>query len=146
MKLKLNGCEMDFAPGARWLDLLDVLPEGEKGLAPLGVCLQGRTLSLNEEAISGADARVLTYADEEGRRIYERSLQFLFLAALRREAPQARARIEHSFGQGLYIDISGVSASPALSICVFWNAQSTRAGLPSLPLGAFAYTCTTSLP
>ena len=115
MKLKLNGCEMDFAPGARWLDLLDVLPEGEKGLAPLGVCLQGRTLSLNEEAISGADARVLTYADEEGRRIYERSLQFLFLAALRREAPQARARIEHSFGQGLYIDISGVSASPALA-------------------------------
>ncbi len=118
MRLKLNGHEIECQGGAPWQQLLAELPAAELTPAPLGVSVQGRTFSLAEIAEGGADARLITYHDEEGRRIYERSLQFLFLAALRRVAPVARARIEHSYGQGLYIQISGVTVNPALVAAV----------------------------
>ena len=115
MRLKLNGREVECPGGTTYEQLLAENPAGEMGCPPLGISVQGRTLSLAEQAEGGADARTITYRDEEGRRIYERSLQFLFLAALRREAPEMRARIEHSFGQGLYIEIIGQSATPELA-------------------------------
>lgn len=105
MYLKLNGIEMACTGQERWSDLLGRLPDGGKGA--LGVCIQGRTRSLAEPVEEYAFARVLTYADEEGRRIYERSLQFLFLTAVSRLYPKAHVRIQHSFGQGLYIDVEG---------------------------------------
>jgi len=99
--LKLNGIEMNCQGDERWLDLLERLPDG--GAGALGVCVQGRTHSLNDRVEEYAFARTLTCADEEGRRIYERSLQFLFLTAMNRLYPEARVRVEHSFGQGLFI-------------------------------------------
>ena len=115
MRLKLNGHEIECPGGAAWRQILDLLPEKEPREQPLGVTVQGRTFSLAELAEGGADAHIITYQDEEGRRIYERSLQFLFLAALKRECPEAKARIEHSYGQGLYIQLTGVQASPELA-------------------------------
>ena len=44
-----------------------------------------------------------TYADEEGRRVYERSLRFVFLCAARRALPGVRMRVEHSIRRGIYI-------------------------------------------
>ena len=74
MYLKLNGIELSCTGEERWGDLLERLPEG--GAGALGVSVQGRTESLNARVEEYAFARTLTYADEEGRRIYERSLQF----------------------------------------------------------------------
>lgn len=102
MYLKLNGIELCCEGSEHWCDLLDKLPDGGRGA--LGVSVQGRTYSLAAQAEEYAYAHVLTYADEEGRRIYERSLQFLFLTAVNRLYPEAHVRIQHSFGQGLYID------------------------------------------
>lgn len=106
MYLKLNGVEMCCRGEERWGDLLGRLPDG--GAGALGVFVQGRAHSLADRVEEYAFARVLTYADEEGRRIYERSLQFLFLTAAHRLWPDMRVRIEHSFGQGLYIAVRGV--------------------------------------
>ena len=106
MYLKLNGVEMCCRGEERWGDLLGRLPDG--GAGALGVFVQGRAHSLADRVEEYAFARVLTYADEEGRRIYERSLQFLFLTAAHRFWPDTRVRIEHSFGQGLYIAVRGV--------------------------------------
>ena len=106
MYLKLNGIEICCEQGTRWCDLLGKLPD--RGRGALGVIVQGKTYSLNEPAVEYAYARILTYADEEGRRIYERSLQMLFLTAVHRLYPKERVRIQHSFGQGLYIDITGM--------------------------------------
>ena len=107
--LKLNGIEMSCGAGTRWADLLDRLPDG--GAGALGISVQGRTCSLNDPAEEYAFARVLTYADEEGRRIYERTLQFVFLTAAHRLYPGARVRIRHSFAQGLYIDLPDVAVT-----------------------------------
>ena len=106
MYLKLNGCELSCEPGIRWRDAYDLLPEDKKVRAPLGISVQGRTYSLNDPALEYTYARVLTYGDEEGRRIYERSLQLLFLTAVHRVNPDAHVRIEHSFGQGLYMRLA----------------------------------------
>ena len=105
--LKLNGIEINCAGTEKWGDLLGRLPDG--GAGALGVSVRGRTQSLNDPVEEYAFARVLTYADEEGRRIYERSLQFLFLTAADRLYPGRRVRIRHSFAQGLYIDLPTVA-------------------------------------
>jgi len=105
--LKINGHEISCREGLRWLDAYEMLPEEKRVARPLGMCVRGRTYSLNDPALEYTHARVLTYADEEGRRIYERSLQLLFLTAVHRIDPSAHVRIEHSFGQGLYIARDG---------------------------------------
>lgn len=111
MYLKINGCEISCNCGVSWLDAIKQLPRELQIPHPLGVSVQGRTFSLNDPALEYAHAQILTYADEEGRRIYERSLQLLFITAVHHVCPEARVRIEHSFGQGLYIDIRGAEVT-----------------------------------
>ena len=106
MYLKLNGVELKCVEGERWGEALAKLPKPEPGA--LGVVVRGSTKSLNDAVEEYAQARTLTYADEEGRRIYERSLQFIFLTAAHRLYPGERVRIRHSFAQGLYIDLPNV--------------------------------------
>ena len=109
MYLKLNNIEMQCTGDERWGDLLARLPDG--GAGALGISVRGRTDSLNDRVQEYAYARVLTFADEEGRRIYERTLQFVFLTAADRLYPGERVRIRHSFLQGLYIDLPGVAVT-----------------------------------
>ena len=110
--LKLNGIEMRCTGEEKWGDLLARLPDG--GAGALGVLVGGRTKSLNDAVEEYAFAHTLTYADEEGKRIYERSLQFIFLTAAHRLYPGERVRIRHSFAQGLYIDLPGVAVNAAI--------------------------------
>lgn len=131
MYLKLNGIEMCCDGSERWSDLLAKLPDG--GAGALGVCIQGRTYSLAAQVEEYAYARILTYADEEGRRIYERSLQLLFLAAANRVCPAARVRIEHSFGQGLYISVIGAAVSDQLLAAI--EGEMRRMVVQDLPIG-----------
>lgn len=101
MYLKLNGMEMQCSEADRWMDLLDRLPDG--GAGALGIGVQGQTYGLAEPVVEYAQGRILTYDDEEGRRIYERSLLLTFLAATERCFPGVDVRMEHSHGQGVYI-------------------------------------------
>ena len=112
MYLKLNGVEIKCGGEERWADLLAKLPDG--GAGALGVSVRGGTQSLNDKVEEYAFARTLTYADEEGKRIYERSLQFIFLTAAHRLYPGERVRIRHSFVQGLYIDLPNVNVKPQI--------------------------------
>ena len=109
MYLKLDGIEMRCDGGERWADLLERLPGGGRGA--LGVSVQGRTASVNDGVEEFAFAHTLTWADDEGKRIYERSLQLIFLTAVHRLMPGRRVRIRHSFVQGLYIDLPSVTVT-----------------------------------
>ncbi len=51
---------------------------------------------------------------EENRRIYERSARLILLLALRDVCPGATLRVEHSIGQGVYMNVRGVSLTAAL--------------------------------
>ncbi|MBQ3575395.1 MAG: nucleoside kinase [Clostridia bacterium] len=114
MYLKLDGYEINVREGASWQETLALLPEDKKVSAPLGISVLGRTYSLNDPAVEYSHAHILTYADEEGRRIYERSLQLLFITAVHRVDPELHVRIEHSFGSGLYISIEGAEVTDEL--------------------------------
>ncbi len=71
-------------------------------------CLNGgRLLELNTPLTEDAVLVPVTYKHEEGRRIYERTLRFIFLMAAEELFPGARVRIEHSIGYGIFVRIRG---------------------------------------
>ena len=95
--------------------------EAEKGM-PVMQCLRafsvdmqgvlaiqqgGRVLELTDVITREGEIRPLTLADEEGRRIYERSLRFVALLAFRRLMPGQQVRIEYSVGGGVFLHAPG---------------------------------------
>ena len=79
----------------------------EKALVQLGIPAEGvlavqqagRVLELGEPITHDGELIPLTLQTEEGRRIYERSVRFLLLAAVNRVLPGQRVRIEYSAGE-----------------------------------------------
>ncbi|MCI6039384.1 MAG: nucleoside kinase [Clostridiales bacterium] len=63
----------------------------------------GMCVELSEPLEENCALVPLTYQDEEGRRVYERSLRFLFLLSLKRLYPDKRVRMLNSVGYGLYL-------------------------------------------
>lgn len=72
----------------------------------LAVRVGPSTKGLRWQPQQDCECELLTYADEEARRMYERSARFVFLLAVREVMPGARVRVEHSVGHGLYITIA----------------------------------------
>ena len=73
----------------------------------LCMMVRGEALSLNA-SVREADARIITYYDEEGKRVYERSIRFVMLMAFEKLFPGAFVRIEHSLGRGIYVTVRGM--------------------------------------
>ena len=71
----------------------------------------GRALDLSEPLPSDGPVSPLTLADEEGQRIYERSLRFVLLMALKSLCPGRRVRIEHSIPGGVLVRLPGFSVT-----------------------------------
>jgi uridine kinase len=67
----------------------------------------GDSIALDEPLTADCALKVLTYRNEEGRRVYERSLRFLLLLAMRRLYPDKRVRILNSVGYGVYLRVIG---------------------------------------
>lgn len=85
--------------------LARLLPESHD--KPLGAFCEGRVLELGSRLTQDTTLRPITFQDEEGRRIYERSLRFILLLAVHRCYPDVRVRIEHSIGFGMYLQLVG---------------------------------------
>ncbi len=106
--LKYKELEYRQNEGESWFDTC-----ARNGLGDvLGVSVGGRTIGLSEKA--EGDAVALTYADEEGKRLYERSLRFLLLMAIEKIMPYTRVRIENTLGNGLLVTIQGVQIGNTL--------------------------------
>ena len=76
-------------------------------LADSALCVMrgGESLPLNMPLTESCELKTLTYRNEEGRRVYERSLRFLLLLAMRRLYPEKRVRILNSVGYGVYLRV-----------------------------------------
>lgn len=74
----------------------------------------GTCLELNTPLREDCELQGLTYADEEGRRVYERSLRFLLLLAMHRLFPRKRVRILNSVGYGVYLRVLGEDMDHAM--------------------------------
>ncbi len=75
----------------------------EYSASALGCFCGGRALELTEKVDRDCELHPITFQNEEGRRIYERSLRFVLLLALHRLMPESDVRIEHSIGYGVYM-------------------------------------------
>ncbi len=67
----------------------------------------GVVLELNEPLREDSTLMPLTLEHEEGRRIYERSLRFVMLLALKHLFPYQQVRIEYSVGYGVFVRLPG---------------------------------------
>ena len=113
MTVTIDNHPLEAAEGARYRELIARLyPEDKKRV--LGVSLRGKVLSLNERAEDGACVGTLTYAQEEGARIYERSLRFVLLLAIRELLPGVRVRMENTTQTGLYARLVDVNLTAAM--------------------------------
>ncbi len=105
MTISINGAHsVEISENDTYLSVLKRLG---LNVGALAVMVKGETLPLLSPATRGS-ARVITFYDEEGRRVYERSLRFVMLLAFKAEFPMARVRCEHSLGQGIYITARGM--------------------------------------
>ena len=73
----------------------------------LAVQQGGRVLEMNAPVTQPGLLHLLTMHTEEGRRIYERSVRFLLLAATNRILPGQRVRIEYSVSGGVLLRMPG---------------------------------------
>ncbi len=110
MNITINGKTMSFQAPQKLKAIVEaMLPERTDEVL---ACFNNRTVvELGAEIYESAELFPITYANEEGRRIYERSLRFVLLIAARRLFPDYQVRIEHSIGQGVYIELDRMRLS-----------------------------------
>ncbi|MBQ7138804.1 MAG: nucleoside kinase [Clostridia bacterium] len=105
MKIRCGNKELNAEAGMTVMQCLLALSADTEGV--LAVQQGGRVLELTDIVTRDGELHPLTLRDEEGRRIYERSLRFVLLLAFRRLMPGQRVRIEYSVGGGVYLHTPG---------------------------------------
>lgn len=103
IRVTLDGKTDAFPVNTTVQTVISRLLDAPAAAAVLGVMQGGVCRELNESLTKDCELTSLTYRDEEGRRIYERSLRFLMLAATLRLHPGRRVRVLNSVGYGLYV-------------------------------------------
>lgn len=85
------------------LEGLDAFPRGTLAALSGGVVRE-----LNDPLDQDCSLQPLTLEHEEGRRVYERSLRFVMLLALKHLFPYQQVRIEYSVGYGVFVRLPGM--------------------------------------
>lgn len=112
MKLTYRDHTIDLLPGCTVRDALQALNACPNGT--LAAMLDQRVVELRDVLPAGGTLTPLTLHDEEGRRIYERSLRFVLLLAAARLWPGQQVRVEYSIGHGVFLRLPGLKeADPA---------------------------------
>ncbi len=104
IRITVGNAAVALKMGATVEEALRAALPAPEASAALAVMQGSRMLELSQPLEADCTLVPVTYQHEEGRRIYERSLRFLFLASVQRLFPQRRVRMLHSVGHGLYIN------------------------------------------
>ncbi len=102
MKITMLGKTQVFDSPLKVRDIVASMAPEYTGTA-LGCFCGGIALELMETVSKDCELYPITFKNEEGRRIYERSLRFVLLLAIHRVLPESDVRIEHSIGYGVYM-------------------------------------------
>ena len=105
IQVTVRGKTAEFALGTTVGQAMRALL-GEEAAGVLCAMRGGVCLELSEPLQDDALLVPITYQDEEGRRVYERSLRFLFLLSMKRLYPDKKVRMLNSVGYGLYIRLT----------------------------------------
>ncbi len=114
MVFDIDGSVIELERGKSILDAANILGLCSDTLSerPLAAQIGGEVFNLSYTPFRDSSIHLLRYRDEEGKRVYERTLEFIFIIAVRRLFPGARVCVRHSLGSGLYLTID---KQPALS-------------------------------
>ncbi len=107
ISVRIDGSTKEFDKGTPVKDVLFELLGGEKAEQALAVMRGGVCLELNAPLNEDSELTPITYRDEEGRRVYERTLRFVFLMSVKRLYPKMHIRMLNSVGHGLYLRAIG---------------------------------------
>ena len=107
MKITADGMVCEIKHGESLLDAVKKLELDMFTLRhrPLAAQIGGEVFSLRYTPFRDVEIHLLRYGEDMGRRVYERTLQFIFIAAVRRLFPSARVCVRYTLGPGLYITI-----------------------------------------
>ena len=105
MRITCDNRSVVCAPGSTALECLRALAAHEGAVAAMR---SGHVLELNDAVEGDGELLPVTLTHDEGRRIYERSLRFVMLLALRRLYPGQQVRIEFSAGHGVFVRMPGM--------------------------------------
>ena len=105
MIIRCGNKSMEASRGMPVVQCLQALSMDMQGV--LALQQGGSVLELTDVITGEGEIRPLTLRDEEGRRIYERSLRFVMLLAFRNLMPGQPVRIEYSVGGGVYLHTPG---------------------------------------
>ena len=131
MELKIDGRPVDAQPGETLLTLVRRLglDTGELPTRPLAARMAGETFTLNYVPVretaggtrlparravrmSHGEIALVRYDSNRGKRVYERSLLFVFLLAVRTLFPEARVHVDYVVGEAVF---ATVQKQPALT-------------------------------
>lgn len=108
MNVIIDGKSFEFIAHTAILDMIkndsDSLYE-----KPLAAQIGGEVYSLRYCPHPNTKIKLLKYDSTEGKRVYERTLQFVFLAAVNSLFPDSKVNVAYTLGTGLYIKISNFS-------------------------------------
>ncbi len=127
MNLIIDGKSITARPGQSLLDLTRELGlvTGKLSTDPLAAKIAGEVFTLNyiplrdkdmtaerpsmrrAMAASGGQIHLLRYDDAVGREVYARTAQYVLFLAIHRLWPKARAKMNCTIGDGLYIAVYG---------------------------------------
>ncbi len=105
MIIRSRNTQKELPSGATVKDCLKALDAFPIGT--LAALKGGISVELNEKITRDCELIPLTLEHEEGRRIYERSLRFVMLLALKHLYPYEQVRIEYSVGYGVFVRLPG---------------------------------------
>lgn len=112
MILEINGKTYEIEQGQSILEVINQYGLNSDSLAvkPLASRIGGEVYNLGFRPNKPLNIELLYYGDDEGFRVYERTLLFILVYAVRRIFPGAKVKIRYSFGQRFYIDIEKTPA------------------------------------
>ena len=125
MKLTFDGHSIETTPGTSLLQLIQQLGLDGRDLSdrPLAAKIAGEVFNLNyipqrekdilpdrpsirrAMAASGGEVHLLRYSDPAGREVYARTAQYVLFLAIHRLWPNAKAKMNCTVGQGLFIAV-----------------------------------------
>ena len=114
MNVAVEGKNIDITAGESILCALrragtDFSNPAEK---PVAAMIGGEVFNLNYTPKRECSIRLLRYGDDEGRRVYERTLQFVLIIAVRKLFPGARLVTRYSAGDGCAAERGGYRFAP----------------------------------
>lgn len=105
IKLKFNNNELEVKKGTK---VIDILNKEIQEVNALGVKFNNEVKSLDFELNEDGIIELINYSNIDGKRIYNRTLTYVFTKALSELYPNAKLIIDYQIGTSMYCEIDNM--------------------------------------